>query len=202
MLTVNDCSKGTERALAPLYLAGKLGEDEAAAFEEHYFACASCREDVERGSELRAVFGKAPIVATASPSRSARSWLPLAAAAAIAFAGIGVWQMTRRAAEDPGGSVMRSTLSEVLDVEVAAGPQGTTEVNWRRAPDAASYSVRVVASDDSEVWKGQTRELHLTIGSGALPVPDGGKALFIEVEAFDVMGISVAKSKLIPLPRK
>ncbi len=197
-----DCPKGTERDLASRYLAGKLGEEEAVAFEEHFFACASCREDVERGSELRVVLGKEPIVAAIRPARARLTWLPLAAAAAIAFVGLGVWQMTRRSAGEPGRSVMRSTLPEVLELKASAGPAGSIELTWSPHPDAASYSVHVLAADDSSVWKAKTTEPRLTIASGVLPAPDGVTPLSVEVEAFDSMGQAVAKSELTPLPKR
>jgi hypothetical protein len=201
MAKMNCPSKG-ERDLALQYLAGELPESEAEAFEKHYFECESCSEDVRRGSELRATYGKPAVEPMVPATRQARTWLPLAAAAAIAFLGIGVWQLTRRAAEDVGRPVMRSASTDVLDLKVAAGPQGSIELTWPSHPDAATYLVQVLASDDSSVWKAQTSAPRLTIGSGGLPVSEGQKGLSVEVEAFDAMGQSVAKSELIALPKR
>ena len=67
MAKVVDCPGTGERDVAVLYLAGKLPEDEAEAFEAHYFECERCWEEVQRGSELRAALGK-PAVAR-SPAR-------------------------------------------------------------------------------------------------------------------------------------
>jgi hypothetical protein len=52
------------------------------------------------------------------------------------------------------------------------------------------------------VWKAQTNEPRLTIGSSVFPAPEKGKALLVEVEAFDSVGRSVSKSELIPLPKR
>jgi Putative zinc-finger len=199
---VIDCPRGTDQDLASLYLAGTLGEEDAAAFEEHYFSCTSCRQDIERGSELRAVFGKAPVVPAVRPARSARTWLPLAAAAAIACVGLGVWQLARRPAEEAGRPVMRGSVAEVLDVKVAAGSAGGAVLSWPRHPDAASYVVHVLGADDTSVWKAQVNEPQLAIPSGVLPAPGRARGLRVEVEAFDSMGQAVAKSRLIPLPER
>jgi hypothetical protein len=157
---------------------------------------------VERGSELRAVLGKAPIVAAIRPVRAGRTWLPLAAAAAIAFIGLGVWQMTRRVGGEAGRPAMRSALAESLDLKIAAGPQGSIDLTWPAHPDGANYEVHVLAADDTSIWRRQTQEPRLSIPSGTLPALDGGKALFVEVEAFDSVGRSVAKSDLIALPKR
>jgi len=198
---VTECPRLVDRDLASRYLAGKLRAADAEAFEEHFFGCESCRLEVERGTELRALFGKAPVVPAARAARSARTWLPLAAAAAIAFVGIGVWHLTRRPVEEASPSIMRGTVAEVLDVRVAAGSAGGIDLTWPRHPDAANYVVQVLAADDTSVWKGQTREPRLTIASTVLPPPEGGMALSVEVEAFDSLGQAIAKSALIPLPR-
>jgi hypothetical protein len=199
---MTDCPSGEQRDLALLYLAGRLPEGEAKAFEAHYFECERCARDVEEGTELRAALGRPAVAPAAREIQSAWDWRPLAAAAAIAFVGLGVWQLTRRPAEEAGPPVMRSTLSEVLDLEVAAGPARSIDLTWPPHPDAASYTVHVLAADDTSVWKAQTNEPRLTIGSGAYPAPEGDKALLVEVEAFDSVGRSVAKSALIPLPKR
>jgi hypothetical protein len=199
---VTVCPSAGERDTALLYLAGKLAEDEAQAFEEHYFSCVECREDVERGSELRSTLGKPPVVPRTNARSAVRAWLPLAAAAVLAFAGVGVWQMTRRSPEEADRRVMRSTATGVLDVGVVAGSSGAIELSWPPHPDAASYVVQVLAPDDAGVWKTRTSEPRLTIASGILPAPERARGLRVEVEAFDSMGQEVAKSELLPLPQR
>ena len=199
MTTVIDCPIGAERDVASLYLAGKLGEEEALAFEEHFFGCESCRLDVQRGSELRAAFGKAPIVPAVRPTRSARTWLPLAAAAAIAFVGIGVWQLSRRSAEEPGRTVTRSSAAEVIVLKIEAGPQGGVELTWPSRADAATYRVQIFTADEVSVWKNETKVTRLSIGPGVLPTPAAGQSYKVEVQALDSMGQVVATSEETPL---
>ena len=202
MAKLIDCPKG-EQDLSALYLAGELPEGEAQAFEKHYFECESCWQDVQRGSELRATLGNSA-VASAAPHaaaiRRARSWLPLAAAAAIAFVGIGVWQLTRQSAVESSPAVMRSSVVDVLALEVSGGPQGSVDVAWASHSEASSYRVQVLGSDGLGAWKKEVSETHLKIVPG--DVAPSGKQMQIQVEALDAMGQVVATSERIPLPRR
>jgi hypothetical protein len=182
-----------------LYLAGRLSEDEAEAFETHYFGCADCWEDVHRGSELRAAFGK-PAVAPASRSvRPRRAWLPLAAAAVIAFVALGVWQLTRRTPVESTTPVVRGA-GEVLDLEVASGRQGGIDVRWPPHPNAATYEIEVLASNGASVWKTETPEPRVRIGPGVLAAPR--QTHEVRVEALDSLGqvIASGQASLAPKP--
>jgi anti-sigma factor RsiW len=198
---VIDCAKAGERDLALLYLAGRLPEDEAEAFEAHYFECENCWHDVQRGSELRAALGKPAVAPLAAATRSAWDWRPFAAAAVIAFVGLGVWQLTRRTAEEPNRPVLRGVNAEGLALKVETGPQGGINLTWPPHPDAATYEVEVVASDGVSVWKKETKEPRVTIGAAVLPAPREGISFVVKVEALDSMRQVVATSELTPLPQ-
>jgi CHAT domain-containing protein len=49
-----DCQYVEEHELVTSYLAGRLSEDEAEAFEKHYFGCEKCWAEVRAGNEIRA----------------------------------------------------------------------------------------------------------------------------------------------------
>ncbi len=191
-----------QRDLVPLYLAGKLADDEAEAFEAHYFGCEKCRADVRAGAALREVYGKKAVVASESasvtPAPPGRSWLPLAAAAAIAVLGLGVW-ISRRAAEPPGQPVLRGSNAGALILKIEADQQGRIELSWPAHPAAVAYEVQVFSTDGTRVWGREVNEPRLTIGPGALPSPDAGKTLEVEVQALDAMRQVVASSDPIPL---
>jgi len=189
------CPSGGERDTALLYLAGRLSERDATAFEEHYFSCAQCREDVTRGGELREAMGRPPVAMTTARSR--RTWLPLAAAAAIAILGIGTWRLTRRGSEETSSTLRAG--HEILKVTVTAGPQGGFEAAWRAPSHAATYAVEVFGADGATLWKGEAREAHVTIGPEILSKPGTGTAPLVQVEAFDAMHQSVARSAPTPL---
>jgi CHAT domain-containing protein len=72
------------------YVGQKLNPEEAEAFEEHYFGCDRCWEEVQRATEVRAAFREAEAPAKAIPFRQRRRiplalWGGLAAAAAVAL---------------------------------------------------------------------------------------------------------------------
>lgn len=200
MARVIDCPSGGERDLAVLYLAGKLPEEEALAFEKHFFGCEDCWQDVQRGSELRAALGKPAVAPTVRAIRPARTLLPLAAAAVIAFAAFGVWQLTRRTSVEPTTPVLRG-VSEVFNLEVESGRQGGIDVSWPPHPNAATYEIEVSASNGASVWRTEIREPRVNIGPAVLPAPSTGEAYWIQVEALDAMGQVVAMSAPTGLPK-
>lgn len=197
---MSDCPNGEQRDLALLYLAGRLPDDEAKAFEAHYFECERCARDVEEGSELRAALGRPAVAPAAVEVRSAWNWRPLAAAAAIAFVGLGVWQLARPAAEEPAPPVLRGASAEVLVVKIETALQGGIDLSWPPHPDAAAYAIEVFASDGVRVWGTEVNEPRLSIGAGVLPAPVPGQPLEAEVRALDAMRQVVASSDPTPLP--
>lgn len=195
-----DCPGDGRRDQALAYLAGRLPEEEAQAFEAHYFACEACWQEVRVSSELRDAVGR-PAVAPAAPAtRPSRTWLPLAAAAAIAFAAVGVWQFGRRATVEPAPTVLRGGASAALQVRIEPKP-GKLSVVWLPDPDAATYVVRVMSSDAVELWKSEVREPRLELDPAVLPAPSTGAALLVQVEALDPMRQVVATSDPVPLPK-
>ncbi len=156
---------------------------------------------MQAGSELREVFGRPAVAPAALPARPARTWLPLAAAAAIAFVGLGIWQLGRRADVEPAQPVVRSGSTGALEVRVEAGPQGRLELAWPSHPEAATYVVHVLSSDGMELWKTEVREPRLDVDPAVLPAPAAGASLLIQVEGLDAMRQVVASSEPTPLPK-
>ena len=79
------------------YLLGELTEDECEAFEEHYFSCMSCAEEVKQAAAFvdnaRAVLasiepGRAPHASTSNSYRPALAWALVASN--LLFVGAGV----------------------------------------------------------------------------------------------------------------
>src|SRR5262245_21966400 len=63
------------------YVLGELSTSEAAAFEEHYFACADCTADLESATSLianaRAVFQQTPQLGRRRSVATTRNWWSL-----------------------------------------------------------------------------------------------------------------------------
>jgi hypothetical protein len=84
------------------YLLGEMPVDERDAFEEHYFACVSCAEEVRVGAQFRANYDHAgPAKPAAARQRWWEGWMRwpslIPVAASLAFAGV-VWFQASRTA--------------------------------------------------------------------------------------------------------
>ena len=66
------------------YIAGKLTDTERDQFEEHFFHCEVCLQQVEAARLARDVLAAKPA--------SKRWWLPVLAAAAVLILAVGVWK--------------------------------------------------------------------------------------------------------------
>lgn len=77
------------REMAEAYVNGRLAEEESEAFEEHFFACAACWDDVETQRKLRA--GIRDWTPAAAPAGAHWQWA--FAAAACALVGFVSWAM-------------------------------------------------------------------------------------------------------------
>jgi CHAT domain-containing protein/tetratricopeptide (TPR) repeat protein len=126
---VNDlgCQYVEEHDLVSAYLGERLSEQEAEAFERHFFGCERCWGEVKAGEEIRAALrrgGAGGAAAAAAPSSIIRQgpWttprvLMLAAAVAIAAAGAALlWR--------PGARAPQSGIALLAD---AAGARRTTQ---------------------------------------------------------------------------
>ncbi len=196
-----DCPGAAQSDLTLQYLAGRLPDREARAFEAHYFGCEICAEDVRVSSELRDAYGRLAVAPATPASRPTRTWLPLAAAAAVCLAALGVWQAGRRAPVEPEPPVVRGSATAELAVRIEAGSPGKINVAWPANPDASTYVVRVLSPDAVEVWKSEVGEPRLEIDPAILPPPAAGSSLLVQVEALDPMRRVVATSEPAPLPK-
>ena len=116
-----DCQYVEENDLVSSYLGGRLSEEEAEAFERHYFGCERCWAEVKAGQEIRAALkGGRATAAEARPSNVRqgpwKNWRLPAIAAALGAAVAGSVLVVRGA--DKKGI---ATLAR------AAGSMRTTE---------------------------------------------------------------------------
>lgn len=194
-----NCPYDGESEARSLYLSGRLPEKDAEAFEAHYFDCKVCAEAVEVGAKLRSAFENAPVKLADEPARTTRTWLPLAAAAAVALVAVGVWRLSRPPLDAAGGRALRSGGAQELVVDVAREANGGLLVSWPPHSDAATYVVRVLSTDGAEVWKAETSDPRANVAPEVVS-PAAGKSLLIEVEALDARGRNVATSRPTKLP--
>ncbi|MGE0552090.1 MAG: zf-HC2 domain-containing protein [Gemmatimonadales bacterium] len=187
------CDRVDALELDTRYLAGTLTDEEAEAFEAHYFGCDRCWGLVRQGSEIRA----AGADAVAGPARAAGarrwtrwSWIPLAAAAAALL-----WVATGDRggiATDPGDTVRGD--GDSLMVRSESDPAGIAAA-WRAVPAASTYLVRLFEADGTLRWERRLKDTTVSIARDSLPGASG--ALFWQVQALDPVGATLVRSALI-----
>lgn len=83
-----NCEEVERKDILGAYIAGKLAEAERDQFEEHFFGCEECLQQVEAARIAREVLVSRPVETLRQP---VRWWIPLAAAAVL-VAGIAIWK--------------------------------------------------------------------------------------------------------------
>ena len=200
------CESVEERNLVALYAAEKLNEESAEAFEQHYFDCDRCWNEVRRAAEIRASHATSPAERSSTLKTADGKvirgpwmrWRVLAVAAAAAFVAVGAWQILRRP-PSPFEPVLRGGSTTSLSMRIEKTPGGGLRIAWTPEPTAGSYSVEVIRADGVSMFKREVSGTSLAIDAVSLP-RSPGQALYVRIEARDAMGQSLAKSPLQPLP--
>lgn len=137
------------------YLLGELSAAEADAFEEHYFDCVECADDLRVGVQLLdggrklareasdPVAAPAPVVSIAERRTRRASWIPAAAAAALVLA-IATPLVMRQRTAGPAFE-MASQHSFLLAESRGANDVPTLNGNapivlWADVPPAPAYA--------------------------------------------------------------
>jgi anti-sigma factor RsiW len=111
-----------DERLAERYFLGELSDDDAEAYEAHYFDCARCAEYVAEELAMmesgRAVAMAqrseiAPVADFAAARKRKREWLPLAAAAALVIT-VGTPQLLRPVPQPPPSMTTLVNIPELM----------------------------------------------------------------------------------------
>jgi tetratricopeptide (TPR) repeat protein len=93
-----DCREIENSELAEKYILGQLGADEQQSYEEHYFQCSNCFEELQLRQTMQSELGKmrpgAPVVQARRGKIDWLAWGAVAAALLVA-AGLGWWRFHR-----------------------------------------------------------------------------------------------------------
>lgn len=169
------------------YVAETLPVAEAEAFEEHYFSCARCCQEVQTGTAARAVLTHAKREAP----RQTRWWFSLAAAAVIGI--LALVAIRDRAARDTP-DVLRGDAERTITV-VAEREAAQLRIRWRAVAHASHYEI-AFRSAEGEVLQ-QKSSAATTI------VLDGVTGeVFVRVTAFDPQGEEIARSPFVRAPSR
>lgn len=129
-----DHSTATRNAIAESYVLGELGDDERAAFEEHYFTCPECAEEVKA---LTTFVDDARVVLAKEKSRSS-SWLADATRRLL--------QVSRRPLPAlPAAAAVLLLLGVTAYQSMVTVPELRHEVALARAPQPTSWHFLSVA---------------------------------------------------------
>ncbi len=196
------CRRGEEHDLAIRYLAGKLPEAEAEAFERHYLSCDRCWGEVSQGAQLRTAFGNAPVAGAALTAAAGRRdyWTPLAAAAVVALVAFGLARTAATPSIAPQTStVLRGSGANRLELTITKAPAAHAILEWTSDPEAATYRIQIMRADGVPVLTSETPDATLRLDVGALP-GEPGQPLVARIEAVDAMGRIVSTTDSVPLP--
>lgn len=167
-------SKATER-----YLLEEMGTDERDAFEEHYFDCSECADDVRSGVQFTESLRRKTNVVDIGSHRRRSSWLPKAAAAAVIFGTLG-WL---------GGANMQPPaqppqITEMVQIDIAeaergpgdavvipAGSYASLNFDIPDRPDAASYAYSLQDAAGKTLRTGTKSREDAAAGSVSLLLP-------------------------------
>ena len=196
---VHEISDCPHAAQATSYVARTLDDQEADAFEKHYFSCDSCWNEVQRGLEVRSGFGM-----PATKTRTLPRWLPLAAAAGLAgVALVGTFWLRPPASVEP---VQRDAQPSETTVRVRTElTNGRLVARWEAVAGADRYVVSLVDAEGNGLLERQIRETEIHIERDTLSpslAPDA--ALFWRVQAQDELLRVLADSGPVragPAPR-
>ncbi len=170
-----DHQQAVNNMMAERYLLGELNQGEREAFEEHFFGCSECFDQVKAGTEfissLREI-GPGEITPVPSDQRHGmEQWFrpKSAQVLGVMFLGLASFTVYQQVL------LRQATAPEIVDVytlhsearagsgtEVVSSRHGNFELHVLFAPDAASASGRVQVTDEAgrEVASVAVRDLH------------------------------------------
>jgi hypothetical protein len=183
------------RNVADLYLAGELPPDECASFEEHFFDCRLCQEDLEIARSFRQ--GMRSAARVVSPGRfSSRAFFLLAAAAALliavpAFLSYRSLQATMRRAVD---ALDAEQAAHKRDLALLSAPQpGVHIVRLESFRSASATPVTVAAGHSWTVLSiPQPPDRNISAYRATLDRPSGESAWHREISPEPGGGINIA----------
>lgn len=142
-----DCARVVRDEVTEQYVSGRLSEVDQAAFEQHYFQCARCFEELRVYRLLRTELEHTAASERPLPRRFRRPWFWSLAAAAVLVASVLTWRQVRISElPTPGVSspAQPTEQARVVSLEElsAVTPPPYQAVTLRSTPDAATRRFR------------------------------------------------------------
>jgi hypothetical protein len=168
------------------YVAETLPVAEAATFEEHYFSCARCWQEVQTGTAAR-------VLLTGVQSAPRKTWW-FGLAAAVAIGVLALVAIRERAARDIP-DVLRGDAQRTVAV-VAEREAAQVRVRWRAVARASRYEI-AMRSAEGEVLQQKSSAATTIVFDDV-----SGRDVFICVTAYDSQGEELARSPFVRAPSR
>ena len=169
------------------YVAGLLTEEAAEDFEQHFFECDACADEVERAMEIRAALKSRRV-------GSGRWRVGLAIAATLAAVALGLWQTRLREPVLAPPPLRGASNREITATGHLAGTTFTAQ--WNAVKDARSYRVQIFNSVGEPIaWT----ETSSTKFSAAIGAARNGESRYWKVQALDEDRVVIASSPLLKI---
>jgi hypothetical protein len=201
-----NCELVDQNDLDTRYLSGSLSDEEAEAFEAHYFGCERCWGLVQQGLAVQAAHESAapqairpsspalPRPSSTGPALRPRAWWGLAAAAAVVLTIVGVRQLGPDRTTEVQQDVLRGGTAEFVVTPVLK--QGLVTAAWPRIPEADVYRVRLYNPDGTLAAGSEIADTVISLRVDSLPALRPGTEVFWEVQALDRLRNPIARSDL------
>jgi anti-sigma factor RsiW len=187
------CELVDEQELDRRYVAGRLSDEEAAAFEAHYFACDRCWALVKGGADVRAALAGEGTARAVRP----RTWLkPLALAAGLTLVMIGTWRFTGSTGSTTPDAIRGAGDSIAVQSVISAG---RWQARWPSVSESVVYRVRIFGGDGRLLLTRETSDTVVSLTTDSLSALGRGGPLYLEVERLDALRRPVGRSPLVPL---
>lgn len=193
------CAYGDESFVVADYLAGRLPEAEASAFEEHAFTCDRCFGELERATELRAAADGTVAPPAGSQRSQAYGW-PLLALAATVLLGVGLWIARPSTDVESPPTVYRDGNAGSAAVDLNVEWHGDrVAVAWEPVDRADLYEVQVFDAAGDPVFTERTAATSLQVSMADRQDGAATGPLYVQVIALDELRQTIARSGLQPL---
>jgi hypothetical protein len=189
------CEQVDEQDLEAAYLAGRLAEPAAEAFEAHLFACDRCWDLVQTA---RAVAGASSHRRAAVGRRRWRLGVlaPLAAAAGIATVLLVRWPLAGGTGGPDSGALRGG--GDALPVTAAVRGRQMTAA-WPRVAGAEVYQLRLYAPDGGVLLQSETLDTLTVLVLDSSPLVGQVGTVYWQVQALDPLRQPLARSALTPV---
>src|SRR5579859_785187 len=135
-----DCHEIETLELAEKYVTGQLGDAEQQSYEEHYFQCSACLEQLQLLQSMHAELENMQPRASVEPVQRRRfNWLAFGLAAAAVLVAVGVtWAVRSRSAATPAPVTTQvqapADHTPALELLARVDPPGYTAPTLRGTP--------------------------------------------------------------------